>query len=61
VRSIGLLALLAIFQLVTSPIASRMVGRASFRADQARRDLLVVDELSDVLADGQEPPDTSRR
>jgi multicomponent Na+:H+ antiporter subunit G len=28
----GLLALVALFQLVTSPIASHMVGRASFRA-----------------------------
>ena len=47
--TIGLLALVAVFQLVTSPIASHMVGRASFRAGQVRRDLLVVDELSDVL------------
>ena len=49
VSSIGLLLLVALFQLVTSPIASHMVGRASFRAGQVRRDLLVVDELSDVL------------
>ena len=47
--SLGLLALVALFQLVTSPIASHMVGRASFRAGQVRQDLLVVDELSDVL------------
>jgi multicomponent Na+:H+ antiporter subunit G len=47
--TIGLLALVALFQLVTSPIASHMVGRASFRAGQVRRDLLVVDELTDVL------------
>ena len=46
--TVGLLALVALFQLVTSPIASHMVGRASFRAGQVRRDLLVVDELSDV-------------
>ena len=47
--SLGLLVLVAVFQLITSPIASHMVGRAAFRADQVRRDLLVVDELSDVL------------
>lgn len=47
--SLGLLALVALFQLVTSPIASHMVGRASFRVGQVRPDLLVVDELSDVL------------
>ncbi len=48
-------ALVALFQLVTSPIASHMVGRASFRAGQVRRDLLVVDELSDVLPGHDEP------
>jgi multicomponent Na+:H+ antiporter subunit G len=46
--SIGLLALVALFQLVTTPVASHMVGRASFRAGQVRHDLLVVDELTDV-------------
>ena len=54
-RSVGLLALVAMFQLVTSPIASHMVGRASFRAGQVRRDLLVVDELSDLLPSQEEP------
>lgn len=52
--TIGLLALVALFQLVTSPIASHMVGRASFRAGQVRRDLLVVDELTDVLPHQQQ-------
>ena len=47
--TVGLLALVAVFQLVTTPIASHMVGRASLRAGQVRRDLLVVDELTDVL------------
>ena len=47
--TIGLLALVALFQLVTTPIASHMVGRASFRAGQVRQDQLVVDELTHVL------------
>ena len=47
--TVGLLAMVAVFQLVTTPIASHMVGRASFRAGQVRHDLLVVDELTDVL------------
>lgn len=47
--AVGLLLLVALAQLVTSPIATHMVGRASFRAGQVRRDLLVVDELSEVL------------
>jgi multicomponent Na+:H+ antiporter subunit G len=54
VGSIGMLLLVALFQLLTSPIASHMVGRASFRAGQVRRDLLVVDELSDVLPGNEE-------
>jgi multicomponent Na+:H+ antiporter subunit G len=45
----GVLLLVGLSQLVTSPIATHMVGRASFRAGQVRRDLLVVDELSDAL------------
>ena len=52
----GLLALVALFQLVTTPIGSHMVGRASFRAGQVRRDLLIVDELSDVLPPRESPP-----
>jgi multicomponent Na+:H+ antiporter subunit G len=56
-RDIGLLALVALFQMVTTPIASHMVGRASFRAGQVRRDLLVVDELSAVLASDDRPDD----
>lgn len=54
--SIGLLALVALFQLVTSPIASHMVGRASFRVGQVREDLLVVDELTPNLSDREDLP-----
>lgn len=49
-----LLACAAVFQAFTAPIASHMVGRASFRAGQVRDDLLVVDELSEALS-GEEP------
>ena len=48
--ALGLLSLVALFQLVTTPIASHMVGRASFRAGQVRRELLVIDELTEVLS-----------
>lgn len=44
----------ALLQAFTIPIASHMVGRACFRAGQVRRDLLIVDELSEVL--GQDEP-----
>jgi multicomponent Na+:H+ antiporter subunit G len=52
-RSVGLLALVALFQLVTSPIASHMVGRASFRAGHVGSNL-VVDELTGVLPPPQD-------
>jgi len=53
--AITMLSLVALFQLITSPIASHMVGRASFRAGQVDVDRLVVDELSEVLPP-PEPP-----
>jgi multicomponent Na+:H+ antiporter subunit G len=52
--SVGLLLLVALFQMATTPIAGHMVARASFRAGQVRDDLLVIDELSGVL-DHEEP------
>ncbi|QIX25328.1 monovalent cation/H(+) antiporter subunit G [Nocardioides sp. JQ2195] len=53
--SIGILLLIALFALVTSPVANHMVGRASFRAGQVDRDRLIVDELSEVLPTIKEP------
>lgn len=55
IGSIGLLLLVALFQMLTAPIASHMVGRAAFRAGQVREDLLIVDELSEVLRGSDEP------
>jgi len=40
------LVLVAIFQMLTAPVAAHMVGRAGFRTGKIRDDLLVVDELS---------------
>lgn len=47
----GLLLLVAGAQMLTSPVASHMVGRAAFRTGQVRTDLLVVDDLSDATLD----------
>ncbi|WP_456845757.1 monovalent cation/H(+) antiporter subunit G [Cellulomonas sp. P5_C6] len=41
------LVLVAVFQMLTAPVAAHMVGRAGFRTGKVRRDLLVVDELTD--------------
>jgi multicomponent Na+:H+ antiporter subunit G len=43
------LVLVAIFQLITAPTAAHMVGRAAYRTNRVRGDLLLVDELSDRL------------
>jgi multicomponent Na+:H+ antiporter subunit G len=41
------LVLVAVFQMLTAPVAAHMVGRAGYRTGKVRRDLLVVDELTE--------------
>jgi multicomponent Na+:H+ antiporter subunit G len=53
--TIGILVLIGLFQLLTTPVANHMVGRASLRAGQVREDRLVVNDLSGVLPDHEEP------
>ena len=43
---LGLLLLLVVFQMITSPVAAHMVGRAGYRTGRIRADLLVRDELT---------------
>jgi multicomponent Na+:H+ antiporter subunit G len=54
-ETIGILVLIGLFQMLTSPVANHMVGRASFRAGQVREDRLIVNELGGILPDVQEP------
>ena len=59
-RDIGMLLLVASFQLLTAPVSAHMVGRAAYRTDNVRPDLLVVDELAPaVSSDGDDRPTTS--
>lgn len=44
------LALVVLFQLITSPVSAHMIGRAAVRTKKVASDLLVVDELSEDLA-----------
>jgi multicomponent Na+:H+ antiporter subunit G len=44
-----LLAPVVVFQLLTSPTAAQMVGRAGYRTDNHRRELLVADELEGAV------------
>lgn len=49
--ALWMLLLVVLFQLLTSPVAAHMVGRAGYRTGKVRHDLLLVDELtSDQLA-----------
>ncbi|MQA14507.1 MAG: Na+/H+ antiporter subunit G [Pseudonocardiaceae bacterium] len=60
------LMLVALFQVITAPVISQLVGRSAYRAGVLRRDVLVVDHLGSRLsengtdstdgADGAGPP-----
>lgn len=53
--AVGVGTLVVVFQLVTAPVAAHMVGRAAYRTGKVRRDLLIVDELSEL--EGVEAPE----
>jgi multicomponent Na+:H+ antiporter subunit G len=46
--AVRVLVLIGIGQLVTSPIANHMIGRAAVRAGQVREDLRAVNKLRDT-------------
>lgn len=42
---LGMIALVAVFQLATAPVAAQMIGRAAYRSGRVDRELLDTDEL----------------
>jgi multicomponent Na+:H+ antiporter subunit G len=50
--SAATLVLVVLFQVISAPVISQLVGRAAYRSGTIRRDALVVDELA-----GHLPPD----
>lgn len=57
VIDITTLLLVCLFQLLTSPVAAHMVGRAAYRAGRMDRENIVVDELGTPSDDnGSTPP-----
>jgi multicomponent Na+:H+ antiporter subunit G len=46
--------LVALFQLLTAPVAAHMVGRAGYRTGKVSSDRLVVDELTSDLNRAQQ-------
>ncbi len=55
--AVGALVLVAVFQLLTEPVAANLVGRAGYRTGKVRQDLLVVDGLTPELTYPPEPPE----
>jgi multicomponent Na+:H+ antiporter subunit G len=43
------LAPVLLFQMLTAPISAHMVGRAAYRTENFREDLLVADDLHDAI------------
>jgi multicomponent Na+:H+ antiporter subunit G len=54
------LVLVAVFQMLTAPVAAHMVGRAGYRTGKVRSDLLVVDELTGDMERADRDEDASR-
>lgn len=51
------LVLVALFQMLTAPVAAHLVGRAGYRTGKVRADLLVTDELTRDLERAQAEDD----
>jgi multicomponent Na+:H+ antiporter subunit G len=47
------LLLLVLFQVLTAPVISQLVGRAAYRGEAVDRDALVVDEMAEWMRDGE--------
>lgn len=43
---LGMIVLVAVFQLATAPVSAQMIGRAAYRSGRVDRDLLDTDELA---------------
>lgn len=46
---VSTVVLVMTFQLLTQPMTAHMLGRAAYRSDHVRRDLLIRDELGDDI------------
>ncbi|WP_078873832.1 MULTISPECIES: monovalent cation/H(+) antiporter subunit G [Streptomyces] len=50
---LGTMLLVGLFQLLTTPVAAHMVGRAAYRTGRVDRDGLVADDLAEARAEQQ--------
>ena len=53
--------LIMTFQLLTQPMTAHMLGRAAYRSDHVRRDLLIEDDLGRDIAEHEEEDDPAAR
>ncbi|AEA26923.1 monovalent cation/H(+) antiporter subunit G [Pseudonocardia benzenivorans] len=60
-ESAATLLLVILFQVITAPVLSQIVGRSAYRSGTLRRDTLVVDELADPMARDDDPPGPTPR
>lgn len=51
--------LIMTFQLLTQPMTAHMLGRAAYRSDHVRHDLLIADDLGRDIAEHDQEPDIS--
>ncbi|WP_219419269.1 monovalent cation/H(+) antiporter subunit G [Pseudonocardia nigra] len=49
-RDAATLVLVAMFQVITAPVVSQLVGRSAYRSGSLGRETLVVDELAERMA-----------
>ena len=55
------IVLIMTFQLLTQPMTAHMLGRAAYRSDHVRRDLLIEDDLGRDIAEHEEEDDPAAR
>lgn len=51
--SVGVLLLIALFQIMTAPVAGHMLARAAYRTGQIKSESIVLDELAEHYAQQQ--------
>ena len=47
------LLLVGLFQVITAPVISQLLGRSAYRGGTVRRELLVVDELAGKMPEAR--------
>jgi multicomponent Na+:H+ antiporter subunit G len=57
VSAIAIMVLILLFQMLTTPAAAHMIGRAAYRSERPNEDVLFVDELEQAVELAHQEPD----